>query len=69
MRDSMRPVGQRLRAFISKESSDDLDVLRQFVEAGQLTPVIDRTYPLNETADAIAYIAEGHARGKVVVTV
>jgi NADPH:quinone reductase-like Zn-dependent oxidoreductase len=62
-------VSQRLRAFISKESSDDLDVLRQFVEAGQLTPVIDRTYPLNETADAVAYIAEGHARGKVVVTV
>jgi len=62
-------VSQRLRAFISKESSDDLEVLRQFVEAGHLTPVIDRTYPLNETADAIAYIAEGHARGKVVVTV
>jgi len=69
MRDSMRPVGQRLRAAISKESGDDLEVLRQFVEAGQLTAVIDRTYPLNETADAIAYIAEGHARGKVVVTV
>jgi NADPH:quinone reductase-like Zn-dependent oxidoreductase len=62
-------VSQRLRAFISKESSDDLEVLRQFVEAGQLTPVIDRTYSLNETPDAIAYIAEGHARGKVVVTV
>jgi NADPH:quinone reductase-like Zn-dependent oxidoreductase len=62
-------VSQRLRAFISKESSDDLEVLRQFVEAGQLTPVIDRTYPLNETPNAIAYIAEGHARGKVVVTV
>jgi NADPH:quinone reductase-like Zn-dependent oxidoreductase len=62
-------VSQRLRAFISKESSDDLEVLREFVEAGQLTPVIDRAYPLNETPDAIAYIAEGHARGKVVVTV
>lgn len=62
-------VSQRLRAFISKESSDDLEVLRQFVEAGHLTPVIDRAYPLNETPDAIAYIAEGHARGKVVVTV
>ena len=62
-------VSQRLRAFISKESSDDLEVLRQFVEAGQLTPVIDWTYPLNETPDAIAYIAEGHARGKVGVTV
>jgi len=62
-------VSQRLLAFISKESGDDLEVLRQFVEAGQLKPVIDRTYPLNETPDAIAYIAEGHARGKVVVKV
>ncbi len=62
-------VGQRLRAFISKETGDDLDALKQLVEAGQLAPVIDRTYALNEAPEAIAYIAEGHARGKVVVTV
>ncbi len=62
-------VGQSLRAFISKETGDDLDALKQLVEAGQLAPVIDRTYALNEAPEAIAYIAEGHARGKVVVTV
>src|SRR5919107_125151 len=44
-------------------------VLRQFLEAGKLTPVIDRTYPLGEVPEAIRYLAEGHARGKVVITV
>lgn len=61
-------VGQKLRAFISRETKDDLLALKELVEAGRLTPVIDRTYPLAETADAIRHIAEGHARGKVVVT-
>jgi len=39
------------------------------IEAGKLTPVIDKTYPLSETAEAMRYLEEGHARGKVVVTV
>ena len=46
-----------------------LATLKGFIEAGQLTPVIDRTYPLSEVADAIRYLAEGHARGRVVITV
>jgi len=62
-------VGHRLRAFISKENRDDLLVLRELLESGRLTPEIDRTYELTETADAIRYIAEGHAQGKVVVNV
>jgi NADPH:quinone reductase-like Zn-dependent oxidoreductase len=39
------------------------------IEAGKVTPVIDRTYPLSETADAVRYLEAGHARGKVVITV
>jgi NADPH:quinone reductase-like Zn-dependent oxidoreductase len=47
----------------------DLDVLRDYVEAGELTPVIDRTYDLADTAEALRHQGEGHARGKTVVTV
>jgi len=62
-------VGQRLRAFISNQNNEDLIALRDLIESGDLAPVIDKTYELAETADAIRYIAEGHARGKVVVAV
>jgi NADPH:quinone reductase-like Zn-dependent oxidoreductase len=44
-------------------------ILKEFLEAGKLTPVIDRTFPLSEAAEAIRYLAEGRARGKVVITV
>jgi NADPH:quinone reductase-like Zn-dependent oxidoreductase len=44
-------------------------VLKEFLEAGKLTPVIDRTYPLSEVPEAIRYLEEGQARGKVVITV
>ncbi len=60
---------QRLRPFVSKETNGDLVVLKELVEAGKVTPVIDRTYPLSEAPDAIRHLEEGHARGKVVVTV
>jgi NADPH:quinone reductase-like Zn-dependent oxidoreductase len=43
--------------------------LKQLIEAGKLTPVIDRTYLLSEVPEAIRYLEEGHARGKVVITV
>ena len=43
--------------------------MKELVEAGRIRPVIDRTYPLSETAAAIRYLEEGHARGKVVITV
>jgi D-arabinose 1-dehydrogenase-like Zn-dependent alcohol dehydrogenase len=54
---------------VTKPSSDDLQFLRELIEAGRITPVIDRTYPLNEAADAIRYLETGRARGKVVITV
>jgi NADPH:quinone reductase-like Zn-dependent oxidoreductase len=60
---------QRLVTFEAKQSKDDLRVLKELVESGRLSPVIDRTYPLIETSEAIRYLETGHARGKVVVTV
>jgi NADPH:quinone reductase-like Zn-dependent oxidoreductase len=46
-----------------------LQVLRELIEAGKVTPVIDRSYPLSEVPEAIRYWGQGHARGKVVITV
>jgi NADPH:quinone reductase-like Zn-dependent oxidoreductase len=62
-------VGQRLRGLASKVKREDLIALTQLIGAGSLTPVIDRTYPLMEAPDAIRYLEEGHARGKIVITV
>jgi NADPH:quinone reductase-like Zn-dependent oxidoreductase len=62
-------VSQKLRAFIATASKEDLVVLTELIEAGKVAPVIDSTYPLSETPEAIRYIEEGHARGKVVITV
>jgi NADPH:quinone reductase-like Zn-dependent oxidoreductase len=64
-----RFVGQKLTTFISKENHQDLLVLTELIEAGKVTPVTDRTYPLSEAPQAIRYVEEGHARGKVVITV
>jgi NADPH:quinone reductase-like Zn-dependent oxidoreductase len=60
---------QRLRPFISKERPKDLQVLAEMIEAGTVTPVVGRTYPLVDAAEAVREIERGHARGKVVVTV
>jgi NADPH:quinone reductase-like Zn-dependent oxidoreductase len=61
--------GRNVGFFIAKFNKPDLEVLRELLEAGKLTPVIDRRYELSETADAFRYMGEGHARGKVVITV
>jgi NADPH:quinone reductase-like Zn-dependent oxidoreductase len=62
-------VGQKLGTFISSENAADLIVLRGLIESGAVTPVVDRTYPLPETAAAIRRLLDGHAQGKVVVAV
>jgi NADPH:quinone reductase-like Zn-dependent oxidoreductase len=62
-------VSQRLLAILARPNREDLDVLKGLIEAGHVTPVIDRTYPLSEAPDAIRYLEGRHARGKVVVTV
>jgi NADPH:quinone reductase-like Zn-dependent oxidoreductase len=64
-----RFVGQTLTTFISDENHKDLVVLKELIESGQVTPVIDRTYPLTEAPEAIRYLEQGRARGKVVITV
>jgi len=61
-------VDQDMGMFISNHSSEDLATLARLMEAGKVIPVIARTYPLQETAEAIRYLEAGRARGKVVVT-
>jgi NADPH:quinone reductase-like Zn-dependent oxidoreductase len=61
-------VGQRLRSFFSKPRGADLVVLQELIEAGKLTPVIDRTFPLNETPEAIRHVGERSIQGKTVIT-
>jgi NADPH:quinone reductase-like Zn-dependent oxidoreductase len=62
-------VTQRLRPFASTEKREDLVVLKELIESGKVTPVIDRTYPLKEVAEALSHYGAGHARGKVIITV
>ena len=60
---------QTLGNFLMSTKHEDLVVLKDLIEAGNVTPVIDRTYPLTETALAIGHVGAGHARGKVAITV
>jgi NADPH:quinone reductase-like Zn-dependent oxidoreductase len=62
-------VRQQASPTVKTQNHDDLVALRGLVEAGAVRPVIDRTYPLPETPAAIGHVAEGHARGTVVITV
>ena len=64
-----RFVSQRLRMLSSRPGQQDLQTLRELAEAGELTPVIDRTYPLAEVPAAIRHLEAGHVRGKLVITV
>ena len=62
-------VRQRLRPLAATERREDLLFLKDLIEAGKVTPAIDRTYPLAQAGDAIRYLAAGHAQGKVVIEV
>ncbi len=62
-------VRQRLTMFVAKGSAEDLEYLRELIEAGTIRPVIERTYQLAETPDAIRQIETGHTRGKLVIAV
>lgn len=59
---------RKIRFFMAKVSTTDLDALKDLLAAGKIVPVIDRRYPLSDAAAAVGYVAEGHARGKVVIT-
>ncbi len=61
--------GRKMGGVSAKRSQKDLDFLKELLEAGKVVPVIDRRYPLSEAAEALRYLGEGHARGKVVITV
>jgi NADPH:quinone reductase-like Zn-dependent oxidoreductase len=63
------PSSRKAVFFIAKTNSADFGVLRELAEAGTIAPAIDRSYPLSETAKALRYMGEGHARGKLVITI
>jgi NADPH:quinone reductase-like Zn-dependent oxidoreductase len=60
---------QKMGTWISTQPRGDLEALRELLEEGKVTPIVDRTFPLSEVADAIHYLRDGRARGKVVITV
>jgi NADPH:quinone reductase-like Zn-dependent oxidoreductase len=62
-------VRQRLQPLTAKQKREDLLTLTALIEDGKLTPVLDRTYPLADTAEGLRHVEQGHARGKVVITV
>ena len=62
-------IGQKLGTFMATVNTSDLLAISELIESGQVTPVIDRTFPLNEAPAAIRYLTEGRARGKIVISV
>ncbi|MEX2101773.1 MAG: zinc-binding dehydrogenase, partial [Actinomycetota bacterium] len=62
-------VSQRLRPLPSKQDREELLTVTELVDDGKLTPIVDRTCSLADTAESLSYVEQGHARGKVVVTV
>jgi NADPH:quinone reductase-like Zn-dependent oxidoreductase len=62
-------IAQKFNMYIAKLQKADLTVLGDLMQEGKVTPVIDRQYPMSETREALRYLEEGHARGKVVITI
>ena len=62
-------TGMRIRILAVQPNTEDVDFMKELIEAGKVTLVIDKTYPLSEVPEAIGYVGEGDARGKVVITV
>ena len=60
---------RKVAFFIAQVNKEDLEFLRELLEAGKLTPVIDKTFELTEVAEAFRYMGEAHPQGKVLVTV
>ena len=63
-----RFVSQNLFMFLTKGNQEDLTTIHELLEGGKVTPVIDKCYRLSEVPEAIRYLEEGHARGKVIIT-
>ena len=64
-----RSGGQKMGSFLANINQKDMGIINELVESGKVKPVIDRSYPFAEAAEAFRYLEEGHARGKVVITV
>jgi NADPH:quinone reductase-like Zn-dependent oxidoreductase len=62
-------TGKRIRILAVQPNTEDVDLLKELIEAGKVTPIIDKTFPLSEVPEAIGYVGEGRANGKVVITV
>lgn len=60
---------KKVHSSMTRLSQKDLVFMKEFLEAGKVVPVIDRCYPLREAAEAVRYVEEGHAKGKVVIAV
>jgi NADPH:quinone reductase-like Zn-dependent oxidoreductase len=60
---------KKIRILAVQPNIEDVNSMRELIEAGKVTPVIDKTYPLNEVPEAIGYVGDGHAQGKVVISV
>lgn len=61
--------GRKMRFLAAKQSPKDLEFIIKLVETGKIKPIIDRVYPLQQTAEAIKYLSQGHARGKVLIAI
>src|SRR5207253_7629995 len=61
-------VSQQMSMMLAEIRQEDLTVMRDLMEAGKVTPVVDKTYPLSQVREAIKYLEAGHARGKVILT-
>lgn len=67
---SLMSIGsKKMRHLFAKQSTKDLEFVMKLVEEGKVKPIIDRRYPLDETAEAMRYLSKGHARGKVIITI
>jgi len=62
-------ISQKMGMMLAELNQKDLTILADMMQSGTVKPVIDRTYPLSQIADAIRYLEQGHARGKVIITV
>ena len=69
MGTAARPATRKMRFLAAKSNQKDLEFIAKLVEIGKIRPVIDRRYSLDKAAEAMRYLGEGHARGKVVINV